>query len=223
LPLSGAFRKHASLEAKVPANGILAMLLTAAVAHGGSAVGRPVVRVLVQAEGTLAGDPRMLGEIVQGAREIWGPYADVTFDVTGKGVGASGSLRLVMTDRVSAFSDGASLGWIEFVDGQPSNVITVSTGAATALMKASRWGGLPKPVQRLFLVRAMSRAIAHELGHYLLATRAHTRHGLMRGALTAEDVMQPTRSSYRLDRAEVERLQQGALVARQGALEEIQN
>jgi hypothetical protein len=197
----------------VPASGVLAMLLTAAVAHGASAVGRPVVRVLVQAEGTLAGDPRTLSEIVKGAREIWRPYADITFDVTGSGAAPSRPLRLVVTDRVSSVSDGASLGWIEFVDGQPSNVMTVSTGAATALMKASRWGGLPKPVQRLFLVRAMSRAIAHELGHYLLATHAHTRHGLMRGALTAEDIMQPTRSSYRLDRAEVESLQRSVQYA----------
>src|SRR5215813_14297092 len=101
-------------EAKVPAIGILATLLTAAVAYGASAVGRPAVRVLVQAEGTLAADPRTLGEIVQGTREIWRPYADVTFDVTGRGVGSSGSLRLVVTDRVSPLSDGASLGWIEF-------------------------------------------------------------------------------------------------------------
>ena len=205
------------------ANGILALFLAAAVSHGATAVGRPVVRVLVQAEGTLSDDPRTLGEIVQGAREIWRPYADVTFDVTGKGVGASTSLRLVVTDRVSPVSDGASLGWIEFVDGRPSNVISVSTGAATALMKASRWGGLPKTVQRLFLVRAMSRAIAHELGHYLLATSAHARHGLMRGALTADEIMQPTRSSYRLDRAQIQRLEQGVLVARQGAPGEIQN
>ena len=205
----------------MPANGILAMLLTAAVAHGGSAAGRPVVRVLVQAEGRLAADPRTLGEIVQGAREIWRPYADVTFDLSGNAVGSSGSLRLVITDGVSP-SDGASLGWIEFVDGRPSNVITVSTGAAAALMKASRWGGLPKTVQGLFLVRAMSRAIAHELGHYLLATRGHSRHGLMRGALTADDIMQPTRSSYRLDRAQIQQLEQGALVARQGAPGEIQ-
>src|SRR5262249_12260126 len=191
---------------------------------GGSAVGRPAVRVLVQAEGTLAADPRTLGEIVQGTREIWRPYADVTFDVTGRGVGSSGSLRLVVTDRVSPLSDGASLGWIEFVDGRPSNVITVSTGAATTLMKASRWGGLPKPVQRLFLVRAMSRASARELGHYLLATSAHTRQGLMRGALTAEDIMRPSRSSYKLDRAQVQRLEQGTLVAkRDEVLHEIKN
>jgi hypothetical protein len=196
------------------------MLLSAAVSHAASAVERPVVRVLVQTEGTLAGDPRTLGEIIQGAREIWRPYADVTFDVTGTGVGSPRSLRLIITDRTNTLSDGASLGWIEFVDGQPSNVITVSTSAATALMKASRWGGLPKSVQRMFLVRAMARAIAHELGHYLLASRDHARRGLMRGTLTADDIMQPRRSSSRLDRAEVESLQLGAQLAQRDVLRE---
>jgi hypothetical protein len=61
----------------------------------------------------------------------------------------------------------------------------------------------------------MTRAIAHELGHYLLASREHAAHGLMRGQLTADDIMQPRRSSYQLERAQVQRLRQGTLVARQ--------
>jgi hypothetical protein len=72
---------------------------------------------------------------------------------------------------------------------------------------------LPKTVQRMFLVRAMARAIAHELGHYLLASREHAARGLMRGQLTADDIMQPRRSSDRLDRAQVERLRRGELFA----------
>jgi hypothetical protein len=74
---------------------------------------------------------------------------------------------------------------------------------------------LPKIVQRTFLARAISRAIAHELGHYLLASSAHTAHGLMRGKLTADDIMQPRPSGYRLERAQVQQLQRGALLARQ--------
>ena len=197
----------------MPISPVLALFLyAAAAANTVTAVQRPVVHVLVQTEGG-AVDQRTLAEIVKTARDIWRPYADVTFDL-GNGDGTSPrSLRLVITDRINAISDGASLGWIEFVDGRPSNVITVSTTAATSLMKASRWNGLPKAVQRLFLVRAMARAIAHELGHYLLASRGHARRGLMRGELTAEDIMQPTRTSFRLDRGEVQRLRQGALVA----------
>jgi hypothetical protein len=198
----------------VPISGLLAVLLHAAVAAGaGLPVERPVVRVQVQTEGSRAVDRRMLTEIVKGAGDIWRPYADVTFTVVDESAPGSGSLRLLITDRINTISDGASLGWIEFVDGRPSNHITVSTGAATALLRASRWNGLPKTVQRTFLVRAMTRAIAHELGHYLLSSREHAPHGLMRGQLTADDIMQPRRSSYRLDREQVAQLQRGALLA----------
>jgi len=198
----------------VPISGLLAVLLHAAVAAGaGLPSERPVVRVQVQAEGSLAADRRMLAEIVKGAGDIWRPYADFTFNLVEESAPLSGSLRLLITDRISTISDRASLGWIEFVDSRPSNHITVSTGAATALLNASRWNGLPRTVQRTFLVRAMTRAIAHELGHYLLATREHAPHGLMRGQLTADDIMQPRKSSYRLDRAQVQQLQRGALLA----------
>jgi hypothetical protein len=198
----------------VPISGILAALLNAAVAaHAAMPLERPIVRVLVQTEGAFSLDGRMLADIVRGVHDIWRPYADVTFDLSAEGTPSSGSLRITITDRVSAFSDGASLGWIEFVDGHPSNLITVSTTAAEALMRASRWNGLPKTVQRTFLVRAMARAIAHELGHYLLASREHAARGLMRGQLTADDIMQPRRSSDRLDQAQVERLRRGELFA----------
>ena len=201
-------------DAFVPISGILAVLLNAAVAaHAAMPLERPVVRVQVQTEGAFAVDRRMLADIVRGAHDIWLPYADVTFEVAAEGTHSSGSLRLLITDRINTVSDGASLGWIEFVDGRPSNLITVSTTAAAALMRASRWNGLPKTVQRMFLVRAMARAIAHELGHYLLASREHAARGLMRGQLTADDIMQPRRSSDRLDRAQVERLRRGELFA----------
>jgi len=200
----------------VPISGLFAVLLHAAVAAGaGSPVERPVVRVQVQTEGSLAVDRRLLAEVLKGAGDIWRPYADVTFTPADESTLVSGSLRLLITDRTSTISDGASLGWIEFVDGRPSNHITVSTGAATALLRASRWNGLPKAVQHTFLVRAMTRAIAHELGHYLLASREHVAYGLMRGQLTADDIMQPRKSSYRLDRAQVQQLQRGVLLARQ--------
>ena len=89
--------------------------------------------------------------------------------------------------------------------------------AARTLLHASRWGALPQMVQRTFLVRALARAIAHELGHYLLESRTHSAHGLMRGHLTAEDIMQPLHSSDRLEPAQIERLRRGVLFAQTSA------
>jgi hypothetical protein len=198
----------------VPISSLLALLLNAAVAAGaGLPVERPVVRVEVQTEGSLAIDRQMLAEIVNGASDIWRPYADISFDLVEEVVASSNALQLLVTDRTRTITDRASLGWIEFVDGRPSNHIAVSTGAARALLNASQWKKFPKTVQHKFLVRAMSRAVAHELGHYLLASRQHASHGLMRGVLMADDVMQPSKSSYQLDRAQVQQLQRAALLA----------
>ena len=166
----------------MPIAGLFATLLAAVAASSAALpVDRPVVRVVVRTEGALAVDRRRLTEIVRTARDIWRPYADIAFDLTTAETASPGLLQLLITDRVSPVSEGASLGWIEFVDGRPSNVINVSTTAAAALLKASRWSGLPKNVQWVFLERALARAIAHELGHYLLASRQHTAQGLMRG------------------------------------------
>jgi len=46
----------------------------------------------------------------------------------------------------------------------------------------------------------------------------------MRGQLTPDDIMQPHRASLRLDRAQVQRLQEAVLLARRDqALQEIKN
>jgi hypothetical protein len=176
---------------------------------------RPAVRVLVALERGVSLDGGMLSDIAAEAGAIWRPYADIAFEPAGGRALPSGAVQLTLTARTSSL-DGASLGWIEFVDGQPSRLITVSTGAAATLMGRSPWGALPRNVQRAFMVHAVARAIAHELGHYLLASRDHTPRGLMRGELTTDDIMEPRRSSLRLTREEVRRLERVELDARQG-------
>jgi hypothetical protein len=85
------------------------------------------------------------------------------------------------------------LGWIGFSDsGGPGPFIVLSAGRAVDLLgraerAARRLADLPGMVERL-LPRALGRALAHELGHYLLARRAHSPSGLMREAFRPEDL-----------------------------------
>jgi len=199
----------------VPILGLIAMLFHTVVSAnaGPLAAGRPALRIIVVAQGSVPVDRQMLADVTRTVRDIWRPYADLTFESGGEGVMLGSALRLVVTDRTSTLSDPASLGWIEFIDGQPFNTITVSVTAARTLLQASRWGVFPKIVQRTFLTRALARAIAHEIGHYLLASREHAARGLMRGQLTADDIMQPLAASYRLGRSEVARLRRGVQFA----------
>jgi Zn-dependent peptidase ImmA (M78 family) len=48
----------------------------------------------------------------------------------------------------------------------------------------------------------MGRALAHELGHYLLASKAHTERGLMKAIMTASELFMPDARAFRLEPAQ---------------------
>jgi hypothetical protein len=100
------------------------------------------------------------------------------------------------------------LGWIRFDrPDEPDQVIHVSYANATSLLEASQLvvgavGTMPKLERELYLARAMGRALAHELGHYLLASKAHTAHGLMQAGRTAGELFGRERVHFELDTAQ---------------------
>jgi hypothetical protein len=58
---------------------------------------------------------------------------------------------------------------------------------------------LPQALVDLFLARALGRALAHEIGHYLFGS-AHTAHGLMRASFTPAELIEPiTAARYGFD------------------------
>jgi hypothetical protein len=63
--------------------------------------------------------------------------------------------------------------------------------------------------RELLLGRALGRALAHELGHYLLATKDHASKGLLRGARSAQEFFSPDRSSFA-----IQPIDRGLIVAR---------
>jgi hypothetical protein len=129
-----------------------------------------------------------------------------------------GDLRLVVSDdRLDAPSRWTTaLGWLEFVDGEPGRVLHVSVGGAARLIDSLHVAGrtvadLPSVSMHALLVRTLGRAAAHEIGHYVLASPAHTRRGLMRATYPQWEMSSPELDRYRLDAK-----QMGALGARVG-------
>ena len=58
----------------------------------------------------------------------------------------------------------------------------------------------PKLLSDLFLSRALGRALAHEIGHYLLGTSRHTARGLMRAHFLPWELLESaTQHRYGLD------------------------
>ena len=79
------------------------------------------------------------------------------------------------------------------------------------MMAMSKWSGKPLEaspahVQELFLTRTLGRAIAHEVGHYLLNSPAHPPTGLMRERMTPADIMLNPRAGDLFDPTEIARL-----------------
>ena len=58
---------------------------------------------------------------------------------------------------------------------------------------------MPIAQRELLMARAMGRALAHELGHYLLASKLHTRRGLMKAALSAVELFSADARGLRID------------------------
>ena len=69
----------------------------------------------------------------------------------------------------------------------------MSYANAQAVMAESRGvvgviAEMPIVQREMLLARAMGRALAHELGHYLLASKVHTPRGLMKAMLSAPEL-----------------------------------
>jgi hypothetical protein len=97
------------------------------------------------------------------------------------------------------------LGAVVFLEGRvvPENTLVLSLDATRRLVEEARWGDQPvaswPPAVRAELVgRAFGRVLAHEIGHYLIAWRAHTPEGLMRKDFDAGSLIDPDRRDFEL-------------------------
>ena len=110
--------------------------------------------------------------IAEEVRSIWKPYLDVVMGgPTDAWVPCRQSLHLRITDTPSpgGRQEASALGWIEFVDGEPAPLVTVSVQRARDVLTDALWMGrsvrlLPAAVGTRFVARALGRAIAHEIG-----------------------------------------------------------
>jgi hypothetical protein len=199
------------------------LLVAAAVAAPSPAdVPRPRLQLRVEVDGNIALDAADLRVIASEVRAIWSPLVDVavTIGTASARLAAVDSVSLVITNRALDTTENTGLGWIEFVNGEPQPTITVSMAAASRLLEHGRWRGvqfskLPPRVSHLFLQRAIARAAAHEVGHYVLRSRNHSRRGLMRAVFTVDQIMDGRPSVTRLEPEEAAKLRTDNRVARQ--------
>ena len=119
------------------------------------------------------------------------------------------TLRIVIGQERGVARDARTpLGWIVFDDErEPQREIYLSHANAQALLEAARpvvgvLDQMPIAQREMLLARAMGRALAHELGHYLLASKIHTPRGLLQASRTAAELFAPGRAGFHLDNAQ---------------------
>jgi hypothetical protein len=100
------------------------------------------------------------------------------------------------------------IGWVEFHrPDDPDQEIHVSRGNGMKLLRQS--AGLGRSVERMppseintLLGRMLGRALAHELGHFLLRSSNHTTAGLMRAGRAVREFLAPGRRGFEVDAAQ---------------------
>ena len=181
------------------------LIATALVAVAVAAVPTRVPVVTPLAIGVVAAvdvPASLLRIVLEETDAIWNP-AGIAFAWTFTSADDAAALCVVVDNEVRAHVDGRTpLGWISFdARNVPDRVFHVSYANAKALLEASYDAigsvqNMPIAQRELYLGRAMGRALAHELGHYLLASKSHARTGLMRASRTSVQFVLPDRQAF---------------------------
>lgn len=118
---------------------------------------------------------------------------------------ATAALNVVIGHDLRPVREGAlALGWIFFDESTPGQRIYISYANVQQLMRESpgvigSQDRMPIFEREVLISRAIGRALAHELGHYFLATREHTKNGLMKANRSASEFFGPDDRPFKLD------------------------
>ena len=115
------------------------------------------------------------------------------------------TLRVLVTPRAVASSvDGErwTVGELLRFEGSSAIAVASITGAQRIVEASRRFRLIDLPaVQHHRLGVVLGRAVAHEIGHYLLQTNTHAPYGLMRANIDAREFADLRTGTFRLDRA----------------------
>jgi hypothetical protein len=92
-------------------------------------------------------------------------------------------------------------------ESEPQPEIYLSLANAKGLMALARGvvgviEQMPPAQREVLLARAMGRALAHELGHFLLKSKLHTPRGLLKAWRTTAELFTPERGGFKIDAAQ---------------------
>ena len=146
-----------------------------------------------------------------GLQIVWRRVAPEVLPYSSREAGPSqaSTLRVDIGDDPGLARDARTpLGWIVFdSEHEPRPAIYLSHANAKELMALARpvvgiMEQMPPAQREVLLARALGRALAHELGHFLLKSKLHTPRGLLKAWHTAAELFTPERAGFTIDAAQ---------------------
>jgi hypothetical protein len=142
---------------------------------------------------------------------IWAPY-NVDIHASSADAVPDGVQRLavIIVSHTAEKTPVSTLGAIRFRAGLPEPTIlmyapAIDTLVSLAPMMRSERECLPA-IHDMMVGRAFGRALAHEVGHYLLRSRYHAPAGLMRAMHRSPDLIAAEREGFDLSPGELTRI-----------------
>lgn len=140
---------------------------------------------------------------VHQVQRIWAEEG-VAIDVPGPldAPGATPGMRVLIVSATGASARGDDHRWpvAELTaDGRGQAMAIASVEAARRVLVAAGLAEGPDALVNRRLGVVLGRAIAHEVGHHLLNTPGHARHGLMRARIDARDFADLRDGGFGLD------------------------
>jgi len=157
--------------------------------------------------------PRLAAAALAEVAHIWTPYGVEIKALRQADAGRRGAVRLAvaLAGRLGQDAAGEALGSIQFLGDEPEPAIILYQDAMERLISTvgifgREYHELPLALCHAILGRVLGRALAHEIGHFLLRSRQHSTAGLMRSDLTAADLVWPDRRPFVLSAGDAARL-----------------
>ena len=170
----------------------------------GSAVSALPLHVLLTVSSELA--PAARQTLITEAERIW-QREQVNIDWAGPGSGgepADAPLRVLVVAQPERRAAASARNWpvAELMTEATPRAVAIASidGAQRVVNEATPHQRIDARTRDLQLGLVLGRAVAHEIGHFLLATSTHARSGLMRATVDAREFTAASSDSFRLDR-----------------------
>jgi hypothetical protein len=158
--------------------------------------------------------PAVRANAIKEAARIWQRYEVSLLTEDDGECGSVGDVAVTVTIDVGhdPAAGAAGLGAIQFApDGTPASDIVLNYDAVKRIATSAPFMGLhpalwPAGLREEIVARALGRALAHEIGHYLLRSPHHTSSGLMQARQKGSMLGNPNDRGFELTRTDRERL-----------------